>query len=458
MSREFRVLSPTAILGYGFPEASFKRGMERKPHLIGVDAGSTDPGPYYLGAGKSFTNRAFVKRDLTYMITAGVAEGIPVVIGSAGGSGAKPHLDWCHEIIREIAKENGLTFRLAVIPADIEKKMVLEALSQGRVKPLSFVPEATAKDVEESVHIVAQMGCEPIVKALEMGAQVVLAGRCYDPACFAAVPIRQGFDKGLAMHMGKILECGAIAATPGSGADCVLGTLTEDSFILEPLSDKRVFTPMSAAAHTLYEKSDPYHLPGPGGAIDLTATSFTELSGGRVEVKGSRYEKTKSYFLKLEGVRNIGYRTVSIAGTRDPIMISKIDEILPQVEAQVRSMMKNPSPSDRLMFHVYGKNGVMGAMEPLASAVSHELCIIIEALCATQEAADTLCSVTRSTLLHYGYEGRIATAGNLAFPFSPSDVPMGAAYTFSLYHLIEVADPCMFPIYIESYTNGEVRK
>lgn len=458
MSREFRVLSPTAILGYGFPEASFKRGMERKPHLIGVDAGSTDPGPYYLGAGKSFTNRAFVKRDLTYMITAGVAENIPVVIGSAGGSGAKPHLDWCHEIIREIAQENGLTFRLAVIPADIEKKTVLEALSQGRVKPLSFVPEATAKDVEESVHIVAQMGCEPIVKALEMGAQVVLAGRCYDPACFAAVPIRQGFDKGLAMHMGKILECGAIAATPGSGADSVLGTLTEDSFILEPLSDKRVFTPMSAAAHTLYEKSDPYHLPGPGGAIDLTATSFTELPGGRVEVKGSRYEKTKGYFLKLEGVRKIGYRTVSIAGTRDPIMISKIDEILPQVEAQVRSMMKTPSPSDRLLFHVYGKNGVMGAMEPLADAVSHELCIIIEALCATQEAADTLCSVTRSTLLHYGYEGRIATAGNLAFPFSPSDVPMGAAYTFSLYHLIEVADPCMFQIYIESYTNGEVRK
>ncbi|HNW36136.1 MAG TPA: 3-methylaspartate ammonia-lyase, partial [Candidatus Ozemobacteraceae bacterium] len=95
MSKEFRVLSPTAILGYGFPEASFKRGMERKPHLIGVDAGSTDPGPYYLGAGKSFTNRAFVKRDLTYMLTAGVEAGIPVVIGSAGGSGAKPHLDWC---------------------------------------------------------------------------------------------------------------------------------------------------------------------------------------------------------------------------------------------------------------------------------------------------------------------------------------------------------------------------
>ncbi len=45
MKEEFRILSTTAILGYGFPMASFEEGMKRKPHLIAVDAGSTDPGP-----------------------------------------------------------------------------------------------------------------------------------------------------------------------------------------------------------------------------------------------------------------------------------------------------------------------------------------------------------------------------------------------------------------------------
>ena len=62
--KEYRVLSPTAILGYGFPEESFKAGLDRKPHLIAVDAGSTDPGLYYLGAGVSFTDRSAVKPDL----------------------------------------------------------------------------------------------------------------------------------------------------------------------------------------------------------------------------------------------------------------------------------------------------------------------------------------------------------------------------------------------------------
>ena len=88
---EIRVLSPTAILGYGFPEESFREGMRRKPDVIACDAGSTDPGPYYLGAGYSFTDRNAVKRDLSIMIPAALEAGIPVMIGTAGGS--RPQCD-----------------------------------------------------------------------------------------------------------------------------------------------------------------------------------------------------------------------------------------------------------------------------------------------------------------------------------------------------------------------------
>lgn len=52
MARTFKILSPTAILGYGFPEESFLKAMSESPDLIAVDAGSSDPGPHYLGAGK----------------------------------------------------------------------------------------------------------------------------------------------------------------------------------------------------------------------------------------------------------------------------------------------------------------------------------------------------------------------------------------------------------------------
>lgn len=453
-NEEFRVLSPTAILGYGFPESSFKRGIERKPHLIAVDAGSTDPGPYYLGAGKAFTDRAFVKRDLRYMIKEGVRLGIPVVVGTAGGSGASVHLEWCRKIIEEIAQEEKLSFKMGVIPSDVDKQTVKKALREGRISPLACVHELTEGLIDETTYLVAQIGIEPIVEALEAGCNVVLAGRCYDPAVFAALPVMQGYDEGLALHMGKILECAAIAATPGSGADCALGILKKDSFILEALNPKRRFTCESAAAHTLYEKSDPYHLPGPGGSINLEDCSFTDAGDGRVEVKGSRHEKTPKYLIKLEGARPIGYRSISIAGTRDPIMIAGIDKIIDEVKQQISDMSGENDRSQQLFFHVYGKNGVMGPLEPLTQTASHELCIVIEALCPTQEQADTLCSVARSTLLHYGYEGRISTAGNLAFPFSPSDIKMGQVFEFSTYHLMDPAGEKLFTTHIENYQDG----
>lgn len=86
---EIRILSPTAIPGYGFPEALFDKGLSRNPHVIAVDAGSSDPGPCYLGAGVSLTDRTAVKRGVPDYSTGRVTRGTAVIIGSAGGAAAR---------------------------------------------------------------------------------------------------------------------------------------------------------------------------------------------------------------------------------------------------------------------------------------------------------------------------------------------------------------------------------
>ncbi len=83
----------------------------------------------------------------------------------------------------------------------------------------------------------------------------------------------------------------------------------------------------------------------------------------------------------------------------------------------------------------------MGALEPCGEA-GHEIGIVLEVVASTQELANAICATARSTLLHYPYAGRKSTAGNLAFLYSPSDIPCGAVYRFSVYHLVEVDDPC----------------
>lgn len=446
---EFRILSPCAILGYGFPPESFRRGLARDPHLIAVDAGSIDPGPYYLGAGKSFTDRVAVKRDLRYILEAGRERGIPVVVGSCGGAGAEPHLSWCADIVREIAREEGLRFPVGLIYADVARQEVLDAIEGGRISPESPLPPLDAQTVNACEALVAQMGIEPIEEAIRSGCDVILCGRAYDPAVFAAHPVHAGYDKGLAFHLGKILECAAIAADPGSGSDCVLGILREDHFVLEPLSDDRRFTEQSTAAHSLYEKSDPYVLPGPGGRINLSETSFTETGEGTVVVRGSRFEPSDEYYIKLEGVTKKGYRTVSVAGTRDPRMIESVRPILEDVERYSMDLLAKEGIQGSIFFHVYGKDGVMGRLEPETVVRSHELGIVLEAIGATQDQANAICSFVRSALLHYGYPGRISTAGNLAFPFSPSDLQAGAVYEFSVFHLMRIHDQGVFRLQTE---------
>lgn len=430
----YRVLSPTAILGYGFPEASLQRGLERLPHAIAVDGGSTDPGPHYLGAGQPFVSRRAVRRDLALLVAAARDLDIPFIIGTAGGSGARAHLEWTLGILDEIAREQGFREKVGVIDSEVDKAVVARALEAGRIEALGNAPPLDAETLAQTSAIVAQIGTPPILRALASGFRLIVCGRAYDPAVFAAPAIQAGYPIGLALHMGKILECAAIAADPGSGRDCVLGTLHADHFVLETLDERRRFTDYSVAAHSLYEKSDPYHLPGPEGELDLTDACYESLADGSARVSGSRLVPSPRPRVKLEGARSVGFRTICIAGVRDPYFAEQVDDIITAATADVQAELEGV----RLAYHVYGRDAVMGAMEPRRHEHAHELGLVLEALGPTPEAANAACGMLRSTLLHYGYPGRVSTAGNLALPFSPSDIPCGEVHEFSIYHLMDI--------------------
>jgi hypothetical protein len=167
---------------------------------------------------------------------------------------------------------------------------------------------------------------------------------------------------------------------------------------------------------------------------------FTADSDRRVRVTGSKFVPEAVPSVKLEGAKVAGFRTISICGNRDPIFISQIDDILDNLKKRTADNLSADFDYN-LDFIVYGKNGVMGQLEPNSEVTSHEIGIVIDVVADTQEHSAAACSVARSTLLHYGYPGRIATAGNLAFPFSPSDIKVGAIYVFSVYALLRSEKP-----------------
>lgn len=441
---EIRLIAPTGTLGYGFDVNDFTRAVERhRPHVIAVDAGSTDPGPYYLGSGTSFTERIEIRRELEILIGAALDADVPLIVGSAGGSGARAHVEWTRDIVEELAREHAWSFRLGVIQTELEGAAVEARLEDGAILPFESGEQVSSETIRASSRIVAQIGLEPMVEALRRGAQILLVGRCCDDAIFAALPVAEGFDRGLALHMGKVLECGALAAEPIS-MDVMLATLRGDHFELEPGSSARRCTVTSVSAHSLYERENPYRQSGPGGTVDLTATTVEQIDERRVRVSGTSYAADDHHLLKIEGARRIGARAISIAGIRCPTMIARIDEVLAEAKRRTRGYLADAGVEPdayRVEFHVYGRDAVMKELEPRRDALSHELGLVVEAVADDPALAKTVAHHVAGSLLHLDYPGQFNNAGNLAFLYSPAELDAGDVYEFSIYHLMKVADP-----------------
>ena len=448
MTNECRLLSVSSILGYGFPESSLAAGLERKPHFIGVDGGSTDPGAFYLGSGECLNSRKAMKRDLRLMLLAGVPRKIPVVIGTCGGAGAEPHLQAVAELAREVAREEGLKFRMALIHSDQDPRKVSSWLNEGRITALRNVPPLTAATVQRSNRIVGMMGAEPFMQALGEGAQVVLAARASDAASWAACAMSRGLPPAPSWYAGKMLECGTASATP-KGHDCLIATVRSDHLELEPTNPARRCTPLSVATHGLHENASPTIHEEPGGLLDATHCEFTAVTDRAVRVSGMQW-RTRDYDVKLEGAEFIGFRAITICGTRDPILISQIDSYLQTVKDDVQSRAAGFGVSPEkyhLVFHVYGKDGVMGAAEPVKHIASHELGIVVEVVAPDEEDAKAVLGIARIVIPKVDFPGRLCKSGNMAFPFSPSDIAVGPTYRFSIFHVVKPDSPySMFPI------------
>jgi hypothetical protein len=455
-SNRITVVAIAGDLGFGFPEQSLTKALAARPDAIVVQGTSADPGPYYLGAGDSFYPLGGVERDLERLLPATTAARIPLVM-SAGGSGARATIEPVVQIIRRVARTRQLSFRLAVVYSDVERAYLEKRIGAGDVISRlgdwpALSPTLSLADVRSSTNIVAQIGPEPIISALKAGADVVLTGRSVDVSLFAAVPLLRGIDAGPAIHMSKILECGAMAAIPGSSADGLLATIENGAFTVEPLSPDRRCTIRSVAGHSFYEREDPFCDDLPGGALDTLNSTYEQVDSRTVRIAGARWVPAP-YTVKLEGAEIVGHRTFCLAGIRDPIMIAQLDAILESARDAVGRRFQESARRWELIFRQYGRNAVMGAVER-SSPRPVEVGLLMDVVAQTAELADEICGYVRAFITHDEFPGCRTSAGNLAFPFSPSDTRTGPVYRFNIWHLLRLDDP-IEPFRIEQIDFGK---
>lgn len=267
------------------------------------------------------------------------------------------------------------------------------------------------------------MGYEPFFDAMNANPDfnIIIGGRAYDPSPYVAFCVYQLTRQsnhlsteelhsrlGGFYHMGKILECGGQCSFPKSHG--AVATVYENGlFDVRPTDPESMCTPLSVAAHTLYENTRPDVLRGPGGSLHLDNSKYEQLSDGKsVRVSGSVYRSSeadgKPYQLKLEAARIVGYRSMfmgSITDRKKPlpttyeiiltlidILVSQIDKLLARVKVYVDQQHPEIAGQWNLDFHVYGK-------DQYTHAGPGQLFIVAEALAPTQQLANSIASKAR---------------------------------------------------------------
>jgi len=424
---------------------SFAAGMATNPDFLVADGGSSDPGPVYLGDNRVLGQ--FVEDELELFLTTSRARGIPLIIGSAGDAGSNHGVDETVRQLRAIAERHRIPkFRIGWFYSEVPTEDVAARLAQGERMPgLGGFPDLTVEEAGRATRIVAVAGVEPFIKLLDMGADVIVGGRCGD-ICFTAAPcIRAGFPPALAYHMGKMIECASLVAEPFMGKEAIIGTISDDEIVITPFHPGQRVTVASAAGHSMYERETPFFEHTLGGLLDMSDCAYSEVENRSTSITGARFIPDSQLRVKLEGARKIGERYMGIAAIRDPHVIRNLDAAIDWSRSASAKTFKD-MPYE-LHYHVFGRDGVLKEMEPLRHLTPHEVCIVIEGLAQTETQAHKLVDFATRMFFLARIPNSKGSSGLAAC--SKQTMRSSPGFVWNVNHTMRIDDPlALFPTHI----------
>ena len=444
-----KIICPNGHLGFApLKIDSFRLGVAARPDYIAADSGSDDVGPVPLGSDTSTSPKQWQSHDLEHMLLAARELNVPMLIGSAGDTGSNSRVDLYVGMIREISERHGLKpFRLGYFYSEVDKERVRTSIRAGEsIEGLDGRAALSEPELHATDRIVAMAGVHPYRRLLEQGADVIIGGRSSDSVIFAAAALHHGFPEDLAYYLGKVLECASFCAEPYGGKETVLGEISHTDVRVTAMHPQQRCTIASVAGHAMYERSNPYEEFVAGGRLDMRDCRYEQISEKTTRVTGSRFIPSEQIRVKLEGAGKVGERYVGIAGIRDPYTIANVDQVIDWAKTQVRERFGEQGYE--LHYHVFGRDGIMGVLEPLRHLPAHELCIIVQGVAPNKEMAEEL-TITATRQLFYARLPDVkGTAGGVSFVIDEV-LPASAAYRWTLNHTMLVTDGLeLFPTHL----------
>ena len=444
-----RIICPNGHLGFApIRVESFRLGVAAQPDCIAADSGSDDVGPVPLGTDTSTSPLAWQTHDLEHMLLAARELGVPMIIGSAGDTGANSRVDLFVKIIKDLAAKHALPrFKLGYFYSEVGREDLRRRMRGGEmVVGLEGYATLTEAELDATERIVAMAGVHPFIALLRQGADVIIGGRSSDSCVFAAPAIHHGFPENQAYYLGKVLECASFCAEPYGGKETVLGAVTADAVEVTAMHPDQRCTVASVAGHAMYERTNPYFEHVAGGTLDMSACHYEQIAEKTTRITGAKFEHAAEFRVKLEGAGKIGERYVGMVGIRDPYTITHVDDVIAWARDKVKERFGDTGYE--LYYNVYGRDGVMGELEPLRDRPSHELCILVQGVAPTAEMAEEVCITGTRQMFYARLPDVKGSAGGVAFALDEV-LRASPAYRWTLNHTLRCDDPLeLFPTHM----------
>ncbi|XP_029468644.1 uncharacterized protein LOC115097169 [Rhinatrema bivittatum] len=257
------------------------------------------------------------------------------VISNAGGMNPQA----CAAALQEVLKKAGLGLKIAVVTGDDLMK------EKDSLKGAGVTDMESGKQVPDKIHSLnVYLGARPISRALDLGADIVVTGRCVDTAIVLGPLIhsfgwkRNEFDLLAAGSLaGHLIECGA-QCTGGIFTDWravpdwhnigfpVVECSSDGHFTLsKPPGTGGLINFGTAAEQLVYEIGDPKCYLLPDVTCDFSQVSITEIpgiEGGAVRVHNARgLPPSTSY--KVCGTYLDGFKATAVCPVGGPHSVEK---------------------------------------------------------------------------------------------------------------------------------------
>jgi hypothetical protein len=283
------------------------------------------------------------------------------VVSNAGGINPRS----CKAALEQIATVKNVSLRIAIVEGDDLMPSLPDVRKQAVVEVQSGTPLP-----ETVLSANAYLGAVPIARALALGADIVITGRCVDSALALGILIHEfgwsvsDYDKmATGSLVGHLLECGP-QVTGGLYTDWtavqnwaqigypIAECIASGPFIItKPDGTGGLVTPPTVAEQVLYEVADPTRYFLPDVTADFSHVKLESIGMDRVRVTGAKGRPPTNHY-KVSATYEAGFRAVALVVIIGIEAVQKAERTAEELVRRARALFQKNRMPDFSNVHV----------------------------------------------------------------------------------------------------------